>query len=90
MVADRSAAESRRPIASVASPIISPAWRATAVAPRIRPLFASTWIRAKPSDSPSRMARSTSENGTVNVRTASPAAAAEVAEIPTCAISGSV
>ena len=47
-------------MASVSSGIISPACRATIVAPRIRSVPARTWTLTKPSVSPSRTARSTS------------------------------
>ena len=59
-------------IATVISLIISPAWRATIVAPRIRSVPSRTWIFTKPHSSPSAMARSTSCIGTVNVFTGIP------------------
>ncbi len=77
-------------IARDISPIDSPACDDTIFAPRIRPDPARTWTRANLSVSPSRMARSTDAISTVSVLTASPAAAASVDVIPTCATSGFV
>src|SRR5205807_4809119 len=61
-------------IASVSSEIMSPAWAATSVAPRMRSLPCRRWTRRNPSSSPSSTARSTSASGIVSVVTARPRA----------------
>src|SRR5438445_619755 len=58
--------------ANVSSEIISPACRATTVAPTMRSLPARTWTLTKPSVSPARNARSTRAIRSVQVRTAVP------------------
>jgi len=77
-------------IAKVISLIISPAWCATIVAPRMRSVWFITSIFTKPVCSSSAMARCTVCNGTVKVCIEMPRARASRTYIPTWAISGSV